>query len=170
MKKIILFVLIVCSFNLKSQTDLQNLARGLVSIMPNVPSVYTRYNMKIHDDKKDVWLTKEAIIISAKKEGYSVASIVISNNYYIVFGYCPEIINNRFTGKGEFVMFEKENGEIKEAIHFTDYLTEQVHDNEKSEVLKSHGVVVSISNKFEVDFMIFSDFSWIFPIGYFEYK
>lgn len=175
MRDVFCFVLLAVNISCFSQSnehDLEDMATGLMAVMPDVPEAFTRHKIIIENLETKEQVNRNVVIISDKKSGLTVMAAIISNNLYYVFGYSPVIREGKFTKLGEFILIQKKDGVVSKVKHSVEFLSERVENNEIIEHYNGDKgeYIVAIKNKLEVWYVSFQGLFWTFPINYFEYK
>lgn len=177
MKKINTSLLLIFSFISfysypQNGTDLVDLTVGTAHGITGLWDAYPKYPIHVMnvDDKTE--FTKDGIVMSDAKKSYgTVLGVLASPNKYYIASFAPLPKGVSFSGQGEFYLYENNNGSVTQLEHFignirasTGEANIEYFDN------ANKTIVVSIKNKFEVQFFMFKGYMWGLPKDYYDYN
>lgn len=178
MKKILPIVILAFSIigfapiSKPGQNDLLDLTTGTAHSITAVWDVYQKHQVGVMNVKDKTQFPLNCIMLSdAKKSWGTVFAVMYSDKMYYIASFAPLANGESFSGKGEFYWYENNNGKVTQLDHFIGSINpsagepniEYLQNSDKS-------VVVSIKNKFEVQFFMFKGYVWSLPRNYFDYN
>lgn len=173
MKKTLIALFTLCILNTYGQsTDLLDLTLGTAHGITELWDVYPKDPIAVMNVDDKTVFTKNGIVMSdAKKSWGTVLAVMSSLNKYYIVSFAPLVKGVSFSGQGEFYLYENNNGIVTQLEHFIGNIRSSTGESNIEYFDNPNKTfVVSIKDKFEVQFFTFKGYIWSLPKNYYDYN